>query len=151
MDSILSIHSILRYLVLLFGAWAVFNAITGVSSKRSYNGNDNKSNLFFMILTDIQLLLGLILLYNWVSNSGVSDLDMGTIMKDKAMRFWTVEHPIMMFLAWIFVHVSRTASKKATTDLSKHKKVLIFSGLALLIMLASIPWPFREVIGRPLF
>ena len=151
MDSILSIHSILRYLVLLFGVWAVFNAITGVSSKRSYNGNDNKSNLFFMILTDIQLLLGLILLYNWVSNSGVSDLDMGTIMKDKAMRFWTVEHPIMMFLAWIFVHVSRSASKKATTDLSKHKKVLIFSGLALLIMLASIPWPFREVIGRPLF
>lgn len=151
MDSILSIHSILRYLVLLFGVWAVFNALTGVMSKRTYNGNDNKSNLFFMILTDLQLLLGLVLLYNWVTNSGVSDVGMGAVMKDKAMRFWTVEHPLMMFLAWVFVHISRSASKKATSDLAKHKKVLIFSGLALLIMLASIPWPFREVIGRPLF
>jgi hypothetical protein len=151
MEFVLNAHSIVRYLVLIFGIWAVFNALSGVIKSRPYTGTDDKSNLFFMIFTDIQFLLGIILLFTWINQSGVLDLGMGTVMKDKVMRFKTVEHPVMMLLAWVMVHISRSSVKKAVTDASKHKKTLIFSGIALLLILAAIPWPFREIIGRPWF
>lgn len=144
MESILTAHSIVRYLIIIFGVWAVCSAISGVTSKRAYTANDSKANMFFMITMDIQFLIGVILLYNWISISGISDLGMGDVMKDKVLRFKSVEHPLMMIIAWIMVHISRSASKKAATDIAKHKKVLIFSGIALLLILAAIPWPFRE-------
>jgi stress-induced morphogen len=37
------------------------------------------------------------------------------------------------------------------SDLAKHKKMFWFNCIALIIMLASIPWPFRAAIGRAWF
>ncbi len=76
---------------------------------------------------------------------------MGPVMKNNYDRFFTVEHSAMMILAWILVHVGRTAVKKAPTDTAKHKKMLGFFGVAILLILLSIPWPFRPEIARPLF
>ena len=61
-----------------------------------------------------------------------------------------MEHASMMILAWILVHVGRVAVKKAGSDAAKHKKMLLFFGLAFVLILASIPWPSREAIARPL-
>ncbi|RYG40693.1 MAG: hypothetical protein EOO01_26770 [Chitinophagaceae bacterium] len=103
-----------------------------------------------MICCDIQLLIGIILV---VANGWWDKLKggMGEVMKDPYNRFFTVEHALMMIIAWIMVHVGRSAVKKATLDSAKHRKVLIFSGIALLLILISIPWPFRELVGRPWF
>lgn len=143
------LHNLLRWAVLLTGLWTVINAITGVIGKRTFNGSDNKSNLFFMISCDIQLLLGLLLFFgnHWAAQFS----NMAVAMKDKNLRFFTVEHTVMMLLAWVLVHVGRAQVKKAGTDAAKHKKMLVFFGIALVLILASIPWPFREIIGRPWF
>ena len=74
---------------------------------------------------------------------------MGDVMKNPVDRFFTVEHAGMMILAWILVHVGRSSVKRAPNDAAKHKKMLIFFGLAFLIIIASIPWPFRAEIARP--
>ena len=144
MQTVLVIHNILRWAVLLFGLWTVFNAISGVSSKRAFSAGDNRSNLLFMIFCDIQLLVGLSLYF---SNSWFDKVKegMGVAMKNGYDRFFAVEHASMMILAWILVHVGRTSVKKAGTDAAKHKKMLLFFGLALLLILASIPWPFRNL------
>lgn len=148
MQTILVIHSILRWAVLLFGAWTLLNALTGVMSKRIYNAGDNRSNLFFMISCDIQLLIGLILFFSnaWFDKVKAG---MGDVMKNPVDRFFTVEHAGMMILAWILVHVGRSSVKRAPNDAAKHKKMLVFFGLAFLIIIASIPWPFRAEIARP--
>lgn len=149
MQLVLILHSLLRWAVLLFGLWTLINALTGVASKRSYTPSDNKSNLFFMISCDIQLLLGLILYF---TNSWFDRLkDLGNNMKDPYNRFFTMEHLSMMLIAWILVHVGRAQVKRATTSRAKHKRMLIFFGLAILLILASIPWPFREAISRPYY
>ncbi|MFZ1527442.1 MAG: hypothetical protein WAT19_01750 [Ferruginibacter sp.] len=149
MQVVLVIHNLLRWAVLLFGIWTVINAITGLSSKRAYSNADNKSNLFFMISCDIQLLLGLILYFSngWFDRAKSG---MGEVMKVANERFFTMEHALMMIIAWILVHVGRSAVKRAATDNAKHKKMLIWFGIGLLLILASIPWPFREEIARPL-
>ncbi|MEO7445576.1 MAG: hypothetical protein ABIT96_02515 [Ferruginibacter sp.] len=150
MQIVLILHNLLRWAVLLFGLWTVLNAITGLSSRRMYSANDNRSNLFFMISCDIQLLLGLVLFFGnpWFEKMKAG---MSVVMKDRMDRFFTIEHAGMMILAWVLVHIGRSAVKRAYSDQSKHKKMLLFFGLALIIILASIPWPFRADIARPLF
>ena len=151
MDYTLIIHSILRWAVLLFGVWTLLNAITGTLHKRNYAGSDNKASLFFMISCDIQLLLGLILYFN---NAWFDRLKSNTseVMKDGVLRFFAMEHVLMMIIAWLLVHVGRSMVKRAGTDAQKHKRSLLFFGLALVIILAMIPWPFRQVgIARQWF
>ena len=150
MQTMLILHSLLRWAVLLTGLWTLLNALSGVSSRRMYSNGDNKSSLFFMISCDIQLLLGIGL---YISNHWFDKMKngMGEVMKNAGDRFFTVEHAGMMLVAWILVHVGRSSVKRAISDRAKHRKMLIFFGLALLIILASIPWPFREAIARPLY
>ena len=151
MNITLIIHSLLRWAVLLFGVWAVLAALGAVMSKRPYKNSDNKVSLFFMICCDIQLLLGLILYFSGMWFDRVKT-DMGAVMKNSFERFFAVEHALMMIIAWLLVHVGRSNVKRAATDAQKHKRTLIFFGIALLIILAMIPWPFRNPeIARPLF
>ncbi len=148
MQTVLILHNIVRWAILLFGVWTVINAITGVTSKRAFTSGDNKSNLFFMISCDIQFLLGIILVFSngWFEKIKAG---IGPLMKNPADRFVIIEHGLIMIIAWILVHVGRTAVKKAPTDAAKHKKMLLFFGLALLLILISIPWPFRAEVARP--
>lgn len=149
MQTVIVLHSLLRWAVLLFGVLTLINALSGFIKKRVYTNSDDKSNLFFMISCDVQLLLGLLLYFG---NGWFEKLkDMGNSMKDPYNRFFTMEHLSVMLLAWILVHIGRASVKRAKTDAAKHKKMLMFFGTALILILVSIPWPFRPVIGKPLF
>ena len=149
MQIVLILHNLLRWAVVILGLWTLINALTGYFGKRSYSANDNRSNLFFMISCDIQLLIGLAL---YIHNGWFDRLkDMGNNMKDPYLRFFTMEHLTLMLVAWVLVHIGRATVKKADTDAAKHKKMLIFFGLAIVLIIAAIPWPFRQAIGRPYF
>ncbi len=151
MNYTLVIHSILRWAVLFFGVWAVFSSLFAVISKRNYSSADNKVSLFFMISCDIQLLLGLILYFTgmWFENLKNHAKE---VMKDPVERYFSVEHALMMIIAWLLVHVGRSMAKRATTDAQKHKRTLIYFGIALIIILLMIPWPFKQPgIERQLF
>lgn len=151
MNYTLVIHNLLRWAVLVFGILAVVGALGGLLSKRTYKNSDNKLSLFFMISCDIQLLLGLILYFTgmWFENFKSNP---AAIMKDTAQRFFAVEHALMMIIAWLLVHIGRSLVKRTDSDAGKHKRTLIFFGIALLLILAMIPWPFRQPgIARQLF
>ncbi len=150
MQTVLGIHSIVRWLILLFGLWAILRAIIGVSGKSAYGAADTKAGLFFMIFLDIQFLLGIILLFiSPITQSAFGD--MGAAMSNKGLRFFTVEHEILGLAAVALVHIGRGKIKKLTDDAKKHKTALIFFGIAMVLILALIPWPGREAVGRALF
>jgi hypothetical protein len=151
MNYSLVIHSILRWAVLLFGLWAVLSALSGIVSKRNYSSADNRSGLLFMIFCDIQLLMGLVLYFTGMWFEKVKS-NMGEVMKDPAERFFAVEHALMMIIAWLLVHIGRSMVRRADTDAQKHRRAIIFFGIALILILAMIPWPFRQAgIARQLF
>ena len=149
MQILLVLHNVFRWLILIFAFWTIITAISGLSGRRIYSPADNKANLFFMICMDIQLLLGLALYFmgDWYAAFS----NMGEAMKDTRVRFFSIEHSLMMIIAWILVHAGRTAVKKSFNSSGKFKKTLIFFGIALLLILIAIPWPFREIISRPWF
>jgi len=142
------LHSLLRWAVLLFGLLSVINALSGISGK-TYTSGNKKINLFFLISCDIQLLVGLGMYFSspWFK---MLKENASEVMKNATARFFAVEHITMMIIAIILVHIGYSSIKKATTDNAKYKKALIFFGLALLLILAAIPWPFREAVARPL-
>ena len=144
------VHSFLRWAILLAGLWAVIRSLKGVTGKTPFTAADSKAGLFFMIFCDLQLVVGLILFFmSPLSQAGVAD--MGGAMKNPVLRFFTVEHEIMAIIAIALVHIGKSKIKKAATDAQKHKLGLIFFGLALVVILALIPWPFREALGKGWF
>ena len=145
-------HNFLRWVVLILALLTIIKSYGAMKSKRAFTAGDRKLPLFFMISMDIQLLIGLMLYFTGAWGiKNIQNLGMGNVMKDATGRFFAIEHTIGMLLAIIFAHVAFAVTKKAIGDTVKFKKIFIFSLLSLVVMLVSIPWPFRELIGRPLF
>ena len=149
MNTLLVLHNIIRWLVLIFAFWTVFSAISGMISRRNYLRSDDRSNFFFMLSMDIQLLIGMILYFSGQWFDRLKNL--GDNMKDPNSRFFTLEHFLLMLIAWVLVHAGRISVKKAASPQLKFKKQLIYFGIALLLILIAIPWPFREALVRPWF
>ena len=147
MQVVLVLHNLIRWAVLLFGVWTFFNSLAGVVGKRIYTRSEDRTSFLFTLSCDIQLLLGLALYFSNQWFERLKNLN----MKDTYNRFFSLEHASMMIIAWILVHAGRVAVKKSATPQGKHKKALIFFGLAILLILAAIPWPFRETVMRPLY
>lgn len=142
-NTLLLIHSLLRWAILLAGIWAVLRAFMGVSGKTPFTGADKKAGLFYMIFFDLQLLVGLVLYFVTSPVVQTALQNMKFAMKDSVLRFYAVEHITMAVIAFVLVHMGYSKVKKATTDAQKHKTALIFFGIALLLVLLLTPWPFR--------
>jgi hypothetical protein len=141
MEILLRSHSGLRWLVLAAVIGAIVKSAMSLSSGKAYDSLDNKLSLFALIFCHIQLLLGLFL---YMSRGWISIImdDPSTAMKEGGIRFWAVEHIFGMLIGIALITIGRIASKKASTDKEKFKKVLIYFSIGLLIILATIPWPF---------
>ena len=72
-------------------------------------------------------------------------------MKDKFYRFYWIEHPFSMILAIVFITIGYGMAKKSVSDVVKYRNAFWFFTIALILILAGIPWPFRQLIGRPWF
>lgn len=72
-------------------------------------------------------------------------------MKDAVLRFWAVEHTVGMIIGIALITVGRTIYKRGKTDEQRLKATVIYFSLGLLIILATIPWPFRENLGKAWF
>ncbi|MBI1226182.1 MAG: cytochrome B [Bacteroidetes bacterium] len=136
MTGLLHAHSGLRWIVLILLIAATFMALLKWRSNAPYTEGGRKLNLFTMISMHIQLLIGLVLYFM----SGRVDFSQ---MKDAMFRFFTVEHSLMMIIAIALVTIGHSKSKKTMDEVKKHKTIFIFYGIALLLVLVAIPWPFR--------
>lgn len=132
-------HSGLRWVVLILLLWSVFAAFQGRRSGASFTESDRKRGLFTMLSAHIQLLLGLLLYFMspYVKFGG-------DVMKDSLLRFYTVEHISLMVIAIVLITLGYTKAKGATDNRAKFQAHFLYFLIALLLILVSIPWPFRE-------
>lgn len=128
---LLKAHSGWRYLVLALLLVAFFWAIGGSFSKKEFSESQRKVTLFALICSHIQLLIGLILYF-------VSPMVDFSQMKEKEIRYWSVEHLAMMIFALALITIGYSKSKRAEDSLTKNKKVALFYGLGLLVIIVSI-------------
>lgn len=135
---LLHAHSGLRWIVLVLIVWALVKAVSGWSGQKEYQKSDRLSALLALIFTHIQLLIGLVLYFISPKVSFESGM-----MENSVLRFYTVEHIAMMIIAIALITIGFSTAKRMEASLEKHKRIAITYGIGLLIMIASIPWPFR--------
>jgi len=147
---LLGLHNLARWL-LVFGLLAVvMRSFGGWRSGRAFAPADTRGALLGMIASDVQLLLGLALYFFSSHRTATFMADPGAAMGQAELRFWGVEHASLMLLAVVSVHVGKLRCGRAATDGARHGALLTFYGLALVLVFAAMPWPFRALVGRSL-
>lgn len=144
-DILKSSHSGLRWVALLLLVVAIVNALMKLKSNK-YEKGDKMINLFAMVLLHIQVTLGTILAFF----SGKIAYVEGW-MKNPQLRFFGMEHILMMVLAVVLATIGRKKAEKAVDPAKKHKTILIWYTIVLIIVFAAIPWPFRANLGGSWF
>jgi len=135
-----ALHSYFAYIVLAVLILAVFNAMTGWAGKREFTmGKDLRISLFALILSHMQLLVGLVLYF--VSANGlkaVQALGMGGL--NAAARLLAVEHPFTNIIAIALITLGWSRHKRKNESTAKFKSIAVFYGIGLLLVLSRIPW-----------
>ena len=142
MDTVYNIlvrsHSGLRWVVLALLLVAIVNAFMKRKSG-AYSDGDRKINLFSMIFVHVQLLIGLIL---YVRSPKVN---FSELMSSSMNRFYGLEHFFGMLLAVVLITIAHSKAKKMEDANKKHRIVFFGYVFSLIIILATIPWPFRNL------
>jgi cytochrome bd-type quinol oxidase subunit 2 len=132
----LHLHSVLRWVILVFLVLTLIQAF-------SKNETAKKTSLWLMIAAHTMLLVGI---YQLIAGRyGITKgMPEGVeLMKNKFYRFYWIEHPLMMFISIVLITMARGKLKRNTYTAAAWMLLV-----ALLLILAAIPWPFREVVGE---
>ena len=142
--TLLQTHSLLRYFVLIFLLVVIVNSFIGFSNKKAFGKVDNMLGLTLFSLTHTQLLIGILLYFlsPFVQFSGAA-------MKDSTLRYWTVEHNLMMVIAITMITLARITAKKMSEATAKHKRMLIYNSIALVFILVAIAMSKRGFFSMP--
>ncbi len=134
-----SAHSGWAYLLLVVLLIATVNAIYGFFSKKDFGNRDFSLALIGLIVTHIQLLLGLAL---WAMSPYSSTLftDTKVVMQTPELRLLALEHPLMMIIGVALLTIGYSKHKKKIVSHGKFKMLSIFYTLAFIIILSRLPW-----------
>ena len=137
MNTILQIHCVFRWFVLLCIILAMILAFYKWFGKKDFSTNDKLIYTLAARALEIQILLGVILYILKKSWEGFSAMDVGI------MRFHALEHPLGMLIGLALISVGTAKVKKIEDHPKRHRIIAIWYTVALLIIIASIPWAFR--------
>jgi hypothetical protein len=146
---VVTVHSVLRWVVLIAGLAAAGKALAGWLGKHPWVKLDDQLGMFMTVNMDVQLVVGLLLYFVFSPLTRAGFAGFASAMSDPVLRFFLVEHLSVMLVAVVLTHMGRALSRRASGEAAKHQRAAIFYTLAMLAVLISIPWPF-QVFGRPL-
>ena len=144
-NGLLHFHSGLRWIALIALVIAVVSAFMRWKNGSGFGVKGKLLNLITLASIHLQLVIGLLLYFvsPKVQLSGMFD--------NAIVRFYTLEHFVMMIIAIALITIGYSKVKKASKDKKKNRLTFIFFGIGLLIILIAIPWPFRENLGAGWF
>ena len=148
--TLLALHSLVRWFVLISLVFALFRAYTGWLSKKKFSGFDNAVRHWTATIAHIQLVLGLWLYFI----SPAVDYFLHNYKEAvhlREIRFFGMEHSLMMFTAIIVISIGSFKVKRRHPDEEKFKTMAIWYSVGLFIILSSIPWGFSPLVSRPYF
>jgi len=126
-------HSGLMWLVLSMLVISIIVSIIALVRKHSkFSMALYKTTKHFMYL---QLLLGIVLMFISPKVQFTSGF-----MKSESLRFYGMEHPLMMFIAISLVSFGLFFARKKSDTAKKNRTVLIYYTIATAIIAYMIPW-----------
>lgn len=140
-------HSILRWVVIALGAIALVTALSARSSPQRWDGGRWAGA--FAMSAGLQFLLGLALyVTSPITHAALENMRLA--MKTSALRFWAIEHAFGMIVAVALAQIGWLRARHAPVDADGPRIAARWVGIALLILVVSVPWPFYPA-GRALW
>lgn len=139
-ETVKFLHSYWAYLVLFLLVISTVNALIKFFGNKEFSAFDFRVSLFTLIVVHIHLLLGFVLFFASDYLALISEMGMGDIMKNSLLRSNIIEHPLTMIIAVVLITMGYSKHKKKLTSKPKFKMLALFYTLALVLVLAKIPW-----------
>jgi hypothetical protein len=127
MDAIVSVHSALRWPVLLAGLAALLAGLMGWLGTGPTDRPARQIMLIYAVALDLQVLLGIgiwVVEQRWAGGG----------------RQFQYEHPIAMLLALVVAHFAAARARHSAHPTNAARVRTLGSGVSLLLILAAIPW-----------
>ena len=137
---VLGLHNIVRWIVLSCGVWAVFVSWRGWLGRRQWTPAEARATRVFVIALDVQFLIGLMLFAVFSPLTRQAFLDLGGAMSDAPVRYFLLEHPLIMLMAIAAAHIGAVHVKRAASDAERFQKASLMFGLSLAAIAGFIPW-----------
>lgn len=141
---ILALHNIFRWVVVITALYALLRSFSGFLGNNPWTNADRKAGMFFSMSMDVQFLVGLVLYFIFSPLSKQFLANVGDAMSNSELRFFGMEHVLLMLVAVVLAHIGNAAGKKDIPDKGKFKRTALFVTLAVIVLVLGIPW------GRPL-
>jgi hypothetical protein len=128
-------HAIFAWLLLILLVLSLVIAVSRYKKKISLGFS--KVYLVTMILAHLQVLLGLTQYF--ISSKVVHSKAM---MSDSLLRFFALEHPLMMIIGIVVLTIGYSKSKN---HVFPNKSVFIYYAIGLIFILSRFPWQYLTV------
>ncbi len=147
-STVLTLHSIFRWLVLLSLCYAIFRAYKGYTSKSDFSFLDNKVRHWTATIAHVQLTLG-ILVYVKSPIIKYYFSDFKNLVANWNLTFFGLFHFILMIGAIVLITIGSAKAKRKKTATEKFRTILVMYSIAFVLILIAIPWPFSPLASRP--
>ena len=149
---ILALHSLFRWLVMISLIFAIYRAYKGWFSKKPFSTFDNSVRKWTTIIVQLQLVIG-ISLYSISPLVHYFLTHLKESLPQREIRFFGMEHAVVMISAILVITIGSVKSKGKTTDKEKYKTMAIWFSIGMLMILSSMPLPFSPppFVRRPFF
>lgn len=136
----LGLHNLVRWLVIVVGLYATIIFWRGWLQGGSWSARESRASRLFVTALDIQFLVGVVM-YVFVSPlTRKAFSDVGAAMGDPSVRYFLVDHVVIMLAAIVVAHVGSARVKRATTDVAKLQTAALWFGVAVAAILGFVPW-----------
>lgn len=149
-STLLFLHSLFRWLVLVFLVYSIYRAFIGYTRNKPFSKTDNAFRHWTATVAHIQLMIGIILYtqspvvkYFWANTK--------TALQNLDLTFYGLIHIVLMLTAIVVLTIGSALAKRKPTDKEKFKTMLVWFSIVLIIIFIAIPWSFSPLSSRPNF
>ena len=142
-------HSYLRWPLLALLLLLLVRGATGWARRAQWRRGDTALLQAATHLLSLQFLIGLLLYVAFSPLIRVALEDLGAAMRDAQLRYFLVEHALLMAIAVTYLSIASGRIRRAPQE-RRFRGTVIAVAITLLLVGAAIPWPGLSA-GRPLF
>jgi uncharacterized protein YacL len=132
------LHSFIPYLLLPALVISIVVFFIKYLSKQAFTKSDKRLSLVTLILSHLQLIVGLVLYF--MGSNGFDLTKIEGFMKDTNLRLYAVEHISIMILAIALITFGYSRAKRQFINSKKFASLGLSFLIALVLIVSRIPW-----------
>ncbi|MNJ91954.1 hypothetical protein D3C87_96090 [compost metagenome] len=149
-STLVFLHSLTRWFVVVSLVYAIWRAYSGWRSQRTFSKADNALRHWTATIAHIQLIFGILL---YMQSPAVKYFWKHTkdALHNWDVTFYSLVHSLLMLSAIVVLTIGSAKAKRMSTDGEKFKTMFVWFLVAFIVLFVAIPWPFSPLSSRPYF